>query len=218
MPTSAQESSRDRLIAAAERLFAERGIDSVSLREILRESGVKHATAIQYHFGGKDGVVAAVLEDHNARVDTRRGAMIDQLVAEDRQDLRSLAGALVRPLAAELGDERGRFFLQIYSQMVLRTDAPTDDGTSMWRLHALIQPLMPADRTRLHPLFTALTFATVELARRAAEPPHADNRLFVSRLIDVVTAILETPVSDETERLLRERDARRRARRAKGER
>jgi len=211
-----QESSRERLIAAAERLFAERGIDSVSLREILRESGVKHSTAIQYHFGGKDGVVAAVLADHYARVDTRRGAMIDQLVAENRDDLRVVASALVRPLAAELGDERGRFFLQIYSQMVLRNNAPSDDGSSVWRLHALIQPLMPAERARLHPLFTALTFATVELARRASEPPHADNRLFVSRLIDVVTAILETPVSAETERLLRERDAQRKARGTKG--
>jgi AcrR family transcriptional regulator len=207
MPT--QDGSRGRLLTAAERLFAERGIDTVSLREIIRESGVKHATAIQYHFGGKDGLLSAVLEEHYARVDTRREAMLDQFVADGRNELRTLAGILVRPLATELGELRGRFFLQIYAQMVARTKTPTsDDGSSLWRLRSLIRPLMPSDSTRLHPMFTALTFAMVELARRASEPPHTDDRLFVSRLIDVVTAILETPVSEETQRLLVERDAR----------
>jgi AcrR family transcriptional regulator len=201
------DGSRGRLLAAAERLFAERGIDAVSLREILRESGVKHATAIQYHFGGKDGLLSAVLEERYARVDTRRDAMLDQLEAETGDDPRALAATLVRPLATELGDDRGRFFLQIYSQMVLRTNAPTsDDGSSIWRLRSLIQRTMPPDSPRLHPTFTALSFAMVELARRASGPPHADDRLFVSRLIDVVAAILQTPVSGETERLLRERD------------
>jgi AcrR family transcriptional regulator len=201
------DGSRGRLLTAAERLFAERGIDAVSLREILRESGVKHATAIQYHFGGKDGLLSAVLEERYARVDTRRDAMLDQFEAEGGEDPRALAAILVRPLATELGDDRGRFFLQIYAQMVLRTKSPTsDDGSSIWRLRSLIQRLLPPDSPRLHPTFTALTFAMVELSRRASEPPHIDNRLFVSRLIDVVTAILRTTASAETQRLLGERD------------
>jgi hypothetical protein len=44
-----------------------------------------------------------------------------------------------------------------------------------------------------------------ELSRRARSGPHENDALFISYLIDVVGAILQAPVSDETRRLLRER-------------
>jgi hypothetical protein len=40
----------------------------------------------------------------------------------------------------------------------------------------------------------------------ASEPPRADDRLFVSRVIDVAAAILGAPVSAETNRLWAERE------------
>jgi hypothetical protein len=48
-----------------------------------------------------------------------------------------------------------------------------------------------------------------ELARRASTKRRADHRLFVSDLIDLTTGLLASPVSKETERLLRERDSKR---------
>ena len=53
--------TRARLLDAAERLFAERGIDAVSLREVTRESGARNAIALQYHFSDRAGVVLAIL-------------------------------------------------------------------------------------------------------------------------------------------------------------
>jgi AcrR family transcriptional regulator len=41
------------LISAAERLYAERGVDAVSMREITREAGQKNSSAFQYHFPSK---------------------------------------------------------------------------------------------------------------------------------------------------------------------
>jgi hypothetical protein len=46
----------------------------------------------------------------------------------------------------------------------------------------------------------------VELARRAQSGPHADDRLFASHLIDLVTAVLLAPLSPQTRRLATERD------------
>jgi hypothetical protein len=44
-----------------------------------------------------------------------------------------------------------------------------------------------------------------ELARRAESSRRRDDRLFTSHLVDLITAILMSPVSGETSGLLRER-------------
>src|ERR671919_2756591 len=97
----------ERLIAAAETLFAARGIDGVSLREINRAAGARNASALQYHFGGRGGLLRAVLAKHHHAVEARRHAMLDAYEADGREDLRALAGALVRPYAAMLADDAG---------------------------------------------------------------------------------------------------------------
>ena len=97
----------DRLISAAERLFAEHGIDGVSLREINRAAGAKNASALQYHFRDRDGLLRALIAKHRRDVEARRHAMLDAYEAEGRDDVRALAGALVRPMAAKLSDPDG---------------------------------------------------------------------------------------------------------------
>lgn len=196
-------------MATARRLFAERGVDAVSLREVVKEAGVRHATAVQYHFGDREGLLQAVLAEHAERVDTRRDAVLEQHAADGSADLRSLVGALVRPLAQELATEEGRLFLRVYAQLVVRTqERYTDSGTSIWRWREQIDPFLPPGTAPLHLRFTALTFVVVELSRRSVETPHADDRLFVSRLVDVAVAILSAPPSPESLRLLEERAAR----------
>jgi AcrR family transcriptional regulator len=203
--------TRERLIEAAERLFAERGVDAVSLREITRASGAKNAIALQYHFDDRAGVVQAILDKHSRDVDARRHAILDQYEAGDGSDIRLLAAALVRPLAAKLADpDGGCEFLQIYADLlnrpkpVLAATEPFEESLGRWR--ELVEPLLTEDAARLHRRFTAIAYTAVELGRRARASPHADDRLFTSYLIDVVTAILAAPVSDETRRLADERD------------
>jgi AcrR family transcriptional regulator len=223
----ATTSTKDRLIEAAERLFAEHGIDAVSLREINRASGARNAIAVQYHFSDRAGVVRAILDKHMPDVEARRHAMLDQYEAEREADpdgeaqevreaqIRTLASALVRPLAAKLADaDGGPAFLQIYADLLNRPNPhmtpsafePESDSFQRWR--RLIKPLVDETAVRLHRRFTSLLHAAVELGRRARSGPHTDDRLFTSWLIDVVAAILAAPVSPETRRLTRERDRR----------
>jgi len=207
-PDQRGRGDRQRLITAAERLFAEHGIDSVTLRQIIRAAGVKHAAAIQYHFAGRDGLIEAALEEPNARVETRRNAMLDEYEANGRMDIRALSAILVRPLAAELTDISGRFFLQIFAQVMLGScNRFTDTRSSYWRWRTSVEPCLPAGTAELHPRLAASEFALVELARRASQPPHSDDRIFISRTIDLVAGILTVPLSEETERLLSERNS-----------
>src|SRR3954453_21988093 len=101
------EATRARLITAAEQLFAERGIDAVSLREINRAAGARNAIAVQYHFEDRAGVLRAILGKHRPDVEARRHAMLDQYEADGAPNLRALAGALVGPPAAKLTEPPG---------------------------------------------------------------------------------------------------------------
>lgn len=58
--TRPSEITRERILAAAERLFAERGYVDTSVRAIVGKARVNQA-AINYHFGGKDGLYREVL-------------------------------------------------------------------------------------------------------------------------------------------------------------
>ena len=58
----AGERSRHRLMAAARTLLAERGEESVSLRDIT-EAAEANVAAVSYHFGSKDALCRAAIQD-----------------------------------------------------------------------------------------------------------------------------------------------------------
>lgn len=206
------EHTRQRLVSAAETLFAERGIEGCSLREINAAAGQRNATALQYHFGDRNGLLVAVLRKHHADVEIRRHTLLDAYESEGVDDLRALAAALVRPSAAKLADpDGGRAYLRIHAELLNRPELPpelrnpSNPRDSVYRWRTLVGPLLPEVAVkRLHHRFTALRVSAVELARRAAAAPRRDDRLFTSHLVDLVAALLAAPISPETERLLDE--------------
>ena len=220
------------LISAAEQLFADRGIDAVSLREINREARQRNTTSLQYHFGDRDGLLRAIMEKHNREVDARRNALLDQYEANGVDDIRALASAFVLPLVAKLHDnDGGRCYLRIAAELVNRSNReiePTEPSIlndpggrnprdSITRWSALTGPLLPPRVVGppLHRRYAAMRFAHIELGRRAGDRPHQTERLFTSHLVDLVTSVLVTPVSDETAALLAQRHEQRAARSAR---
>jgi AcrR family transcriptional regulator len=214
----AGQDTRSQLIAAAERLFAERGVDGVSLNEINRDAGQRNASALQYHFSDRAGLLRAVIDKHGRDVDARRDVLLSQYRDSGSEDLRALAAVLVLPLSAKLSDlDGGREYLRIVAELVNRPDPRFDillnetvgAGILTWR--ECLDPLLTRESSEVfHTRFTAIRFTHVELAARAAGPPRGDDRLFTSRLIDLVAAVLATPVSEQTVVLLRQRDGDRR--------
>ncbi len=197
------------LIRAAERLFAERGSDQVSLRDITTAARATNASAVQYHVGGRSGLIRAVLATHDVDVERRRHALLDEYESAGAQDVRLLAAALVHPLAEELGnDDGGPGYLQLLADLWTRPnppfdpEAPEDRRYSIHRWRDMVRPLLTPEAIRLHRRFDALRFTVSELARRS-RTGRKDHRLFTSQLTDLVTGLLLTPVSDETRRLLR---------------
>lgn len=111
--------TRALLISTAEVLFAERGLDGVSLNEITKAAGQRNASALNYHFGGKDGLLEAILEKHQPSIDDERQRMLDKLDSTKEPSLRSLVEILVLPLVAKLDDpDGGAEFIRVMAQLI----------------------------------------------------------------------------------------------------
>jgi AcrR family transcriptional regulator len=213
--TTQRTDTRAALISAAEKLFAANGIEGVSLREINRAAGQANASALQYHFGDRAGLLRAVIDKHRADTESRRHALLDHYEATGADDVWALASALILPLAAKLDDpDGGREYLQINCEVFTRPDfekvaellPSKGPHNSIRRWHALLDPMVPVEeKVLLHSRFPALRFAFVELARRAVDRPRRDDRLFVSHLTDLVAALILAEPSVQTWTLLEQR-------------
>jgi AcrR family transcriptional regulator len=219
--SSQKADTRAALLRAAEQLFAAHGVEGVSLREINRAAGQANASALQYHFVDRGGLLRGVIDKHRVGTEARRHALLDQYEASGVDDLRAMANALILPLASKLDDaDGGREYLQINCEVYTRPDfdkmsemVPSKGPrNSIRRWHAMLDPVLPVEeKTRLHSRFPAMRFAFVELARRAADRPRRDDRLFASHLADLVTALLVAPPSPQTTALLDQRSSKRAA-------
>ena len=115
LQTARRGRTRERLMAAGEQLIGRKGINGVSLEEIARAGGQANKYAVQYHFGGREGLVQQILDTRLAAVEARRAEM---LAEDDPRDVIAIVAAFVRPLA-ELGADGSafpRFLLQFATQ------------------------------------------------------------------------------------------------------
>lgn len=74
-----------RVLSAAEALFAKKGPDASSLREVTALAGVNLA-AVNYHFGSKEGLAEAVFERLAGRINGRRLADLEACMAKARSE------------------------------------------------------------------------------------------------------------------------------------
>jgi AcrR family transcriptional regulator len=91
--------TKDRILDVAETRFADHGFVATSLRDITSDAGVNIA-AVNYHFGSKEALLAAVLERRIAPVNRERLELLDEAEAAANggaADLEALVRALLAP-------------------------------------------------------------------------------------------------------------------------
>jgi AcrR family transcriptional regulator len=195
------------LMSTAERLFAERGIDAVSLSEINRLAGQRNKSALHYHFGSRENLLRSLLEKHRVRLDDRRAEMLDDLDGRE-PTLREAVTIMVRPLAEQLDDrvEGGMYYVQIMAQLAAAPHHPLNDWLfnelppAFMRIAPVLYGNIPRAPTILRmrraqlmngTMFHALTLLTYG--------PDVDDTLqrremYVNDLIDCICALLSAPV------------------------
>ncbi|GGR67173.1 TetR/AcrR family transcriptional regulator [Streptomyces roseolus] len=193
--------TRDKLIRAAEELFAAQGVDGAQLRDVTRLAGQANPSAVQYHFGSRAGLLDAVMAGRLARTEQ----VLVSLAYDAGAGVRELVAALVTAEASELRTERGRRCLRISAQLShesgirSRTPHPTLAGTAYWALIERLADRLAADGLPepllLERVDLALTVVGAALADRARQylagaEPLTDEPLFLADLVETTTALL----------------------------
>ena len=201
--------TREKLLDAAARLFAERGMDNVSIAEIVREAGQRNASAVHYHFGSRNEVLRALIARHVPDLAERRRELLDRALAGPDDDVLAAAEAIVRPVTefAQRG-WRERAYLQFGSELTDSLDRLSDDigallaqtaGFEAWELMEKRCPSVPPDlwleRRIICTAFVAR--AAADRARRldaGGEHPVLSDDRFVDNLVAMLVGAMTAPV------------------------
>jgi AcrR family transcriptional regulator len=206
--------ARQQLIAAAERLFAESGIDAVSLRQINVAAGQKNSSAAHYHFGSKEALILSIYQVRMARVNARRLETLDRIQAENRQsDVRALIEAIVMPIVAEIdADESGQHYIRFMAQAIghpqldLMELSRQEHASGLSLALEMLRKAVPHVPSPLFGQRFGLAFEQIvhsladreKLRHSRGDTFEIDAGLFVSNLIDTISGGMSAPVSEQT--------------------
>ena len=96
-------STKDRILGAAEELFAQFGFAGTSLRQVTSRADVNIA-AVNYHFGSKENLVNEVFRRRMDEMSALRLAQLHAAVAQPSFDLERILAAFVAPALAMAQD------------------------------------------------------------------------------------------------------------------
>jgi AcrR family transcriptional regulator len=118
--TRPSDITRERIMKAAERLFAERGYDATSIRAIVAKARVNQA-AINYHFDGKDGLYREVLRAAFRALTEQQLEHADEMKAMSREA--ALTEFIRRQLRPLLGRDEYSRHMRILNWETVRPTA-----------------------------------------------------------------------------------------------
>ena len=197
--------TRDKLIAAGQRLFADQGVFRVPLRLVVDQAGQKNASALHYHFGGREGLLQAIIERHNESIETERAEMLTTLRLQERtDDVTALVCAVILPFARKLDTADGREFLRIIAQLsdlfdawnVQAPQSPAQARSAFLMLAAALDELPAEMRHERVTMFLMLVSNALALRARQIELArilHVSTEGFIANLIDMSVGALQAP-------------------------
>ena len=204
--------TRQRFIASAQKLLAQRGVDAVSINELTAAAGQRNRNALQYHFGDRNGLLQAIIDYHAARVTTLRSGLLAKTeTGEYRTESPTAAEALIRPLVDYIAQQPdGVYYIMILSQLAI-LDSPQLNPNSQARVNFqedrqllsimkdAMAHLTPSEARQRMFLATSLTFHGIaDVCRACGDTPAAmrDRAAMFAQLINAVNAILAAPATE----------------------
>lgn len=203
--------TRERILDAAERLFAERGLLAVSNRQIAEAAGQGNNTVVGYHFGSKADLVRAVVTRHGEPMERARAAAL--AAVPDRPTVRDWVTCLVVPLTSYLDTLPPptwymRFAVQVLSDPELRLimiGEALSTPSLRTALDGLRDCLPDLPETVLHERAAMTSTLIVNLCAdrertlaQGAVPLRATWDGCAAGLVDAIVALWAAPVTDVT--------------------
>ena len=202
----AEAGTRDRVLDVAEKLFAERGLNAVSIRDITREAEA-NLGAINYHFSTKEGLIAAVLERRMVPLEEQRLKALDAVEAAAKSGqpkLEAVLEAIFRPAVEQAMDSKcgGATFSKILARLLLEPNPAADKvirsqfEPMIRRFDAALMRAMPKLTPqdvfwRMHLLIGALHHSLLMLDREpppGVPPLRTNTETYVQRFVAFAAA------------------------------
>lgn len=200
-------STKERILGAAEQLFAQHGFEGASLRQVTAAANVNLA-AVNYHFGSKENLINEVFRRRLDELNARRLTALDVVAANPDVSLDSLLDAFIRP-ALEMSLDRtgGGNFVRVLARAyaehndALRKFLSENYGHVMKRFHGVFARLLPdLDKEelywRLDIVAGALTYAMADfgvIKRKSGVTEQAHRERAAEHLIRFAAAGLRAP-------------------------
>jgi AcrR family transcriptional regulator len=195
---------RLRLLAAAERLFATRGLE-VPNREIVATAEQHNQSAITYHFASRAGLIDAVCERHETPIAQHRQQLMARLPGPEDRTTRQLVEAHIQPLAAEILRCAPSYWARLTEMLLV--DEPlwfghgSESQTELLELMVAHLSHLPeseaADRVALTARFLNSGLARWEHDSEAGVDDVAPLASFTLLLTDLAVAMLDASASVE---------------------
>jgi len=216
----APEDTKSQIKAAAQMLFARRGVDGVTVQEIVNAAGQRNNAALHYHFGSKEELIRQMVVDGAAVLDSRRREMLDELKARGGPtNIRDVMLVLMMPVI-ELGeDERWRGYIRFTSNLQASDPAALRAAlTNRWNSGYVdcfeylkkMLPLPAAIVEQRLSIFMIYANAILSAHEAALEKRHAKgSRLWgqsfaIENMLDTLEAALTCSPSERTQAKLLE--------------
>jgi len=113
--------TKERILSAAEVLFARRGFDGASLRQLTAAAGVNLA-AVNYHFGSKDKLIEQVFRRRLDALNARRLDALSKVIGTDNTTLEDVLDAYIRPALELSHDDNGALFMRVLARAFAEHD------------------------------------------------------------------------------------------------
>ena len=201
--------TRARLLRAGERLFAEHGIHQVRLREINALAGQRNSSALHYHFGSREGLVEAILAEHQTAMDVAVRPALEELAAAPSEPaVRAIVAVWVGALVGQLQTESGRDFLRLVPQVLdtvnrtVRDGAVLQDSAASARTFALLDTCLAdlptavrRERLVAYALILSTLFADRAALVESGTSLALDDEEFAAHVTDVICGAVEVPTT-----------------------
>lgn len=124
MTVTTQFSTKDRILGAAEELFAQHGFGGTSLRQVTSRADVNIA-AVNYHFGSKENLVNEVFRRRMDEMSAQRLARLEAARSQSPGELEPILAAFIEPALALAQDRHGG---AAFIRVIARAYAEKNDG------------------------------------------------------------------------------------------